>query len=84
MSILTFERAPDQTLGVTSQQSSGFEVANFPMGGLMVMAFQSISAHGTSPVFWILVAQGQTDQPVFSFNLVAPWPRLCIGSSEFP
>ncbi|KAF9220171.1 acid protease [Gyrodon lividus] len=72
-------KAPDQTLGVASQYSPGFESTTFTPDGVMGMAFQSISIYDASPVFQTLVAMGQTDEPVFAFSFTDLGPELYLG-----
>ncbi|KAF9226171.1 Asp-domain-containing protein [Gyrodon lividus] len=74
--------ATDQTFGVASHYSWGLQVRQFPPDGLMGMAFPSLSVYRQSPVFQTLVTQGQTDEPVFSFNFAAPRPELYLGGSN--
>ncbi|KAF9225077.1 acid protease [Gyrodon lividus] len=74
--------ATDQTLGVASHYSHGFQLEQFPPDGLMGMGFQSISLYHQSPVFQTFVAQGQTDEPVFAFNFAGPRPELYLGGTN--
>jgi cathepsin D len=71
--------ATSQTLGSATQYSSGFESSNFPADGLMGMGFQSISVYNAPPVFQSLVADGQTDSPVFAMKLAASGSELTLG-----
>ncbi|KIK80596.1 hypothetical protein PAXRUDRAFT_765289 [Paxillus rubicundulus Ve08.2h10] len=50
--------------------------------GLTGVTLQYISASSASPVYWTLVAQGQTDNPAFAFNLAAPSPWLSTGGTN--
>ncbi|KAF9226852.1 Asp-domain-containing protein [Gyrodon lividus] len=74
--------AKDQTLGVALHYSPGLQVGRFFPDGLLGMAFQAISSYDASPPFQTLVTQGQTDQPVFAFNLAGPDPELYIGGTN--
>jgi cathepsin D len=69
----------NQTLGASNQYSSGFNSSNFPADGLMGMGFQSISVYNAPPVFQNLVAEGQTDSPVFAMKLAANGSELSLG-----
>ncbi|KAF9226157.1 acid protease [Gyrodon lividus] len=71
-----------QTFGLASHYSSGYQFEQFPPDGLMGMGFQSISRCRCRPVFQSLVAQGQTDEPVFAFNFAGPRPELYLGGSN--
>ncbi|KAF9225078.1 hypothetical protein BS17DRAFT_815703 [Gyrodon lividus] len=56
--ILTFEQAIDQTFGIG-----------------MALRYSTLGvSNSRSPVFQTFVAQGQTDEPVFAFNVAAPRP----------
>ncbi|KAF9222842.1 acid protease [Gyrodon lividus] len=72
----------EQTLGAASHYSDGFAANKYIPDGLMGMAFQSVSVFNQSPVFQTLVAQGQTDEPMFSFSLAAHDPELYIGGTN--
>ncbi|KAF9224609.1 Asp-domain-containing protein [Gyrodon lividus] len=74
--------AIDQTLGVAQHYSPGLQVGRFFPDGLLGMAFQAMSSNDASPVFQTLVTQGQTDEPVFAFNLAGPNPELYIGGTN--
>ncbi|KAF9219537.1 acid protease [Gyrodon lividus] len=74
--------ATDQTFGAASHYSQGFQIDRFPADGVMGMGFRSISEHNHSPVFQTLVAQGQTNEPVFAFNFAAPGPELYLGGTN--
>ncbi|KAF9223908.1 Asp-domain-containing protein [Gyrodon lividus] len=74
--------AIDQALGAASHYSHGLGIARFLPDGLMGMAFQSVSVLNESPVFQTLVAQGQTDEPVFAFSLAATGAELYIGGTN--
>ncbi|KAF9220552.1 Asp-domain-containing protein [Gyrodon lividus] len=74
--------ANGQTLGAASHYSRGLQVEQFAGDGVMGMAFQAISEYNQSPVFQTLVTQGQTDEPVFAFNLADPNPELYIGGTN--
>ncbi|KAF9224598.1 acid protease [Gyrodon lividus] len=74
--------AKDQTLGVAQYYSPGLQVGRFFPDGLLGMAFQAMSSNDASPVFQTLVTQGQTDEPVFAFNLAGPNPELYIGGTN--
>ncbi|KAF9219417.1 acid protease [Gyrodon lividus] len=74
--------ATDQTLGVASHYSEGFEIEQFSADGVIGMAFQSISEYDQSPVFQTLVVQGQTDEPVFGFSFAASGPELYLGGTN--
>ena len=71
--------ATNQTLGAANEYSSGFDSSNFPADGLMGMGFQSISVYNAPPVFQSLVAEGQTDSPVFAMKLTASGSELSLG-----
>jgi cathepsin D len=43
------------------------------------MGFQSISVYNAPPVFQSLVADGQTDSPVFAMKLAASGSELTLG-----
>ncbi|KAF8840598.1 hypothetical protein BDN67DRAFT_630165 [Paxillus ammoniavirescens] len=70
---IQFDGDNASAVGTATVFDSRTHVANFPVGGLMVMAFQSISAHGTSPSSGF--SSLRVSQTVFSFNFPAPWPR---------
>jgi len=74
--------ATNQTLGAAKQYSSGFQSANSPSDGLMGMGFQTISEYNAPPVFQSLVAQGQTDSPVFAMKLTASGAELSLGGLD--
>ncbi|KAF9225179.1 Asp-domain-containing protein [Gyrodon lividus] len=74
--------ATDQTFGVASHYSRGFQIERFSPDGVMGMGFQSISGYDQSPVFQTLVTQGQTDDPVFAFNFATPEPELYLGGTN--
>lgn len=71
--------AISQTLGASSQYSTGFAIANFPPDGLMGMAFKELSVYKANPVFQTLVAQWRTDAPVFAFKLAPTGSELFLG-----
>jgi cathepsin D len=71
--------ANHQTLGAASEYSSGFNISNFPADGLMGMGFPSISVFNATPVFQSLIAEGQTDSPVFAMKLTANGSELTLG-----
>jgi cathepsin D len=71
--------ATNQTLGAASQYGKDFQSPKFPADGVMGMAFQSISQYPAPPVFQTLVADGQTDSPVFAMKLVASGSELTLG-----
>ncbi|KZT25193.1 acid protease [Neolentinus lepideus HHB14362 ss-1] len=74
--------AKQQRLGAASTYSSGFSKDNFPADGLMGMGYKSISEYDADPVFASLVAQGQTTEPVFAFNLASTGSELFIGGTD--
>ncbi|KAF9220291.1 acid protease [Gyrodon lividus] len=74
--------ANGQALGAASHYSRGLEIEQFVGDGVMGMAFQAISEYNQSPVFQTLVTQGQTDEPVFAFNLAYPDAELYIGGTN--
>ncbi|EIM89716.1 acid protease [Stereum hirsutum FP-91666 SS1] len=74
--------ATNQTLGAASTYSTSFESTSFPADGLMGMGFKSISDYGANPVFQTLVAEGQVDQPVFSFKLSSSHAELFLGGTD--
>ncbi|KAF9220178.1 acid protease [Gyrodon lividus] len=74
--------ATDQTLGVASHYSRAFQIRQFSSDGVMGMGFPSISQFHQNPVFQTLVAQGQTDEPVFAFSFAAPGPELFLGGTN--
>ncbi|KAF9220103.1 acid protease [Gyrodon lividus] len=74
--------ATRQTLGAAVHYSQGLQIGRFPADGLLGMAFQSISTFGQSPFFQTLVTEGQTDEPVFAFNLGAHGAELYIGGTN--
>ncbi|KAF9321561.1 hypothetical protein BGZ91_004508 [Linnemannia elongata] len=71
--------AAKQTIGVATQYSSGLESNQFPVDGILGMAFESISSFQALPVAQPLIAQGQMDKPVFSFKLAASGSELYLG-----
>ncbi|KAF9219076.1 Asp-domain-containing protein [Gyrodon lividus] len=74
--------ANGQTLGAASHYSRGLKIERFAADGFMGLAFQSLSHYNQSPVFVTLVTQGQTDDPVFAFNLAYPNAELYIGGTN--
>ncbi|KAF9226044.1 acid protease, partial [Gyrodon lividus] len=74
--------ATHQTLGVAVHYSRGLEIERFPGDGLLGMAFQAMSRYHQSPFFQSLVAEGQTDEPVFAFRFAGPRPELYIGGTN--
>ncbi|KAF9225068.1 acid protease, partial [Gyrodon lividus] len=74
--------ARDQAIGVASQISAGFLIANYVADGLVGMGFETMSTFKASPVFQNLVSQGQTDEPVFAFGFLPPGPELYFGGTN--
>ncbi|KAF9220318.1 acid protease [Gyrodon lividus] len=74
--------ATDQTLGAAAHYSAALQIWQFAVDGLLGMALQSVSVFDQSPFFQTLVSQGQTDEPVFAFSLVAPGPELYLGGTN--
>ncbi|KAF7982811.1 hypothetical protein HWV62_25743 [Athelia sp. TMB] len=74
--------AKPQTLGAAKQYSSGFESSQFPADGLLGMGFKSISDYGANPTFQTLVANGETDSPVFAFKLSSSGAELSVGGTD--
>jgi cathepsin D len=48
----------------------------------MGMGFQTISVYNAPPVFQSLIAQGQTDSPVFAMKLTANGSELSLGGLD--
>ncbi|KAF9228884.1 acid protease [Gyrodon lividus] len=74
--------ATDQILNVASHYSEDFQTEWFTADGVMGMAFPSVSRYTQSPVFYTLITQGQTDEPVFAFNFADPQPELYLGGTN--
>ncbi|KAF9220374.1 acid protease [Gyrodon lividus] len=74
--------ATGQTMNVASHYSTGLGIERFPADGLLGMAFSSIAEYNDRPVFQTLVAQGQTDEPVFAFSFAASGPELYLGGTN--
>ncbi|KAF9219066.1 Asp-domain-containing protein [Gyrodon lividus] len=74
--------ANGQTLGAASHYSHGLQIKQFAADGFMGMAFQALSHYNQSPVFVTLITQGQTDDPVFAFNLADRDAELYIGGTN--
>ncbi|KAF9220083.1 acid protease [Gyrodon lividus] len=74
--------ATHQTLGAAMRYSQGLQIGRFAGDGLLGMAFQSLSTFGQSPFFQTLVTEGQTDEPVFAFNLGAYGAELYLGGTN--
>ncbi|KAF9221225.1 acid protease [Gyrodon lividus] len=74
--------ATGQTISVASHYSNGLRIDRFIADGLLGMGFQFISSRLQSPVFHALVAQGQTDEPVFAFSFTATGPELYLGGTN--
>lgn len=74
--------ATEQTLGVAKEYSSGLSVDSFLPDGILGMAFRSISSVDASPVVDTLIAQGQLDEPVFSFKLAESGSELYMGGAN--
>ncbi|EIN07945.1 acid protease [Punctularia strigosozonata HHB-11173 SS5] len=76
---ITGLQATAQTLGASTQYSSGFQSPRFPADGLLGMGFQSISVYSAPPLFQTLVSQRQTSDSVFAFKLAQSGSELTIG-----
>lgn len=74
--------ATSQAVGVATEYSEGFAIAEFPPDGLLGMAFESIAQTQSSPVFQTLVEQGQTTIPVFGFTLLENGGELFLGGTD--
>ncbi|KAF9218827.1 acid protease [Gyrodon lividus] len=74
--------ATHQTLGAALHYSEGFQIARFAGDGLLGMGFQAFSHYDQSPFFQTLIAEGQTDEPVFAFSFAAPGPELYLGGTN--
>ncbi|KAK3811379.1 MAG: aspartic peptidase domain-containing protein [Linnemannia elongata] len=74
--------AARQTVGAATKYSSHFEASQYPPDGLVGMAFKSISQFEGSPVAQSLIADGQMDEPVFSFKLAASGSELYLGGAN--
>ena len=46
------------------------------------MGFKTISEYGADPTFQTLVANGQTDSPVFAFKLSSSGAELSVGGTD--
>ncbi|EIN07963.1 acid protease [Punctularia strigosozonata HHB-11173 SS5] len=76
---ITGKKATGQTLGASTQYSSGFQSPRFPADGLLGMGFQSISVYNAPPLFQTLVSQRQISTPIFAFKLAKSGSELTIG-----
>ncbi|KAF9218310.1 acid protease [Gyrodon lividus] len=74
--------ATHQTLGAALHYSEGLQIARFAGDGLLGMGFQAFSYYDQSPFFQTLIAEGQTDEPVFAFSFADPGPELYIGGTN--
>ncbi|TCD61064.1 hypothetical protein EIP91_009067 [Steccherinum ochraceum] len=74
--------ATNQSIGVASTFSSGFSKNQFPADGVFGMGFQDISAFKQPPFVQTLIAEGQLDQPVFSFKLNTTGSELLLGGAN--
>ncbi|KAH7926143.1 acid protease [Leucogyrophana mollusca] len=76
--------AKAQTLGVASQYSEGFGLANFPADGLLGLAFPSISSYPATPLFNTLMTAkpAQLSQPLFAFKLSTSGSELTLGDVD--
>ena len=61
--------------------TSGFNATNFPIDGLVGMAYQSISDYNSPPLFQTLVAQGRV-APQFAFKLAETGSELYLGGTN--
>ncbi|KAN0111701.1 eukaryotic aspartyl protease [Russula decolorans] len=74
--------AKSQTLGAATQYSSGFTSENFPVDGLMGLAFQSISKYQATPVFQTLISEGVVTSQVFGLKLASSGSELLLGGTN--
>jgi cathepsin D len=75
-------KATHQTLGAVTDESQEFGASEFPADGILGLGFQSISEYNAPPVFQTLIAQGQTDSPVFAMKLTAKDSELTLGGLD--
>ncbi|KAH7919102.1 acid protease [Leucogyrophana mollusca] len=75
-------KATGQTLGAATQYATRFQSSRFPADGLMGMGFESVSEYNADPVFQTLVAQGQTEEPVFAFKFATVGSELYLGGTN--
>ncbi|KAN0137030.1 Aspartic peptidase domain containing protein [Lactarius tabidus] len=71
--------ACNQTYGAASTYTSGLNDTNFPLDGLVGMAYQSISHYNASPLFQTLFTQGQLTHPQFGIKLAESGAECHLG-----
>ncbi|KAH8087161.1 acid protease [Cristinia sonorae] len=74
--------AKNQSVGAAAAFNSGFNKNRFLADGLLGMGFPAISAFQEPPFIQNLIAEGQLDEPAFSFKLNATGSELFIGGAN--
>ncbi|KAG6332060.1 hypothetical protein ID866_7031 [Astraeus odoratus] len=72
----------EQALLVAEEYGQAFSTQNFPSDGLVGLAYPSLAAPGTQPLFSTLIEQGAVSEPVFSFKLAQYGSEVFIGGTN--
>ncbi|KAH9958947.1 acid protease [Russula dissimulans] len=71
--------ANNQTLGLATSYSTGFQNNQFAPDGLMGLGFETISVFDASPLFQTLISENVVTSPVFGFKLAPSGSELFLG-----